>query len=213
MDNNTLLLLGLVLCCVLPFGVILLLSLWVLQYAQRWIAAEPTAMRAGFEKLKAQNPTLNTDHLTNRIINRQALRAGIVGAVTSVGGLPFLPIGLPLDLLATARIQTELLHFLAWAHRGEGAATPHILNLNQALSLRMETAGQLLLLEGGQRLSSYLVRRMALLVAEKSFAKIIPGLGLVIGFAVNYLTTQGMARVAARWYAGKVPGVRSVQTP
>jgi hypothetical protein len=48
------------------------------------------------------------------LIQAHALKAG---AITSVGGLPFLPIGLAVDLIASSRIQSSMLHFIGWNYR------------------------------------------------------------------------------------------------
>jgi hypothetical protein len=192
------------LCCVVPFVVLLIASVWVIRNAPRLLQPDMAQIRASYEKLKATQGDVPPEQLINRIIHRQALRTGLIGALTSVGGIFTLPIALPIDLLTSARQQSEMLHFIAWAHKGESWSQADVLNLPQALSLRLNTTGSELLVEGGQRVSQYVLRRVALLVAEKSFAKLIPGFGLIIGFAVNYITTQALGRIAARWYAGKL---------
>jgi hypothetical protein len=196
--------LALLLCCVVPFVVILLASWWALQNAPRLLTPDMNAMRETYERLRAGQSDTTTDQLINRMIHRQALRSGAFGALTSVGGLPLLPIGLVIDLATSARLQSEMLHFIAWAYRGEEWAKADVLALPQALALRANTTGSALLLEGGQQVSRYVLGRLTVLIAEKSFAKLIPGLGLIAGFVVNYLTTQAMGRLAARWYAGKL---------
>jgi uncharacterized protein (DUF697 family) len=41
----------------------------------------------------------------------------------------------------------------------------------------------------------------------QTFAKFVPIVGAVVGFAVNYLFTQAAGRVAARWYASRAPSL------
>ncbi len=202
MDNTNWLLVSLGLCCVLPFIALLLLSLWAIQNAPRLIQPDTAQLQQRFNHLKAANASLSDDDLVTRIINRQALRSGIIGAITSVGGLPLLPIGLAIDLYSSARIQTDTLHFIAQVYSQKGKPQ-RVLKLDEALALRVGQTSTDLLVQGGQRVSGYLARRITLMVVEKTIVKVIPGIGLIIGFAVNYAITQGMMRLAARWYAGQ----------
>jgi hypothetical protein len=116
--------------------------------------------------------------------------------------LPTLPFGLTIDLYTSARIQSETLYFIAQVYRQNGV-TPRILNLNEFLSVRLEESGSQLLMMGGQQLSGYLIRKILVLIVEKTIVKIIPGIGLLIGFVVNYFMMQGMGRLANNWYSGK----------
>jgi hypothetical protein len=203
-NQNDWLLVGLGLCCVIPFVALLLASLWVIRNAANWIQPDTAQLQRGYEKLKAANASATDDQLVSTIIQRQALRSGIIGAITSVGGLPALPFGLTIDLYTTARIQSETLYFIAQVYSREGAPQ-RVLKLDEALVMRLGKGGSQLLVEGGQRLTAYLTRRLLVVVAEKTAAKLIPGIGLIIGFAVNYLMVQGMGRLAARWYASHQP--------
>jgi hypothetical protein len=202
MNQNEWLLVGLGLCCVVPFVALLLASLWVIRNAANWIQPDTAQLQSSYEKLKAANASATDDQLVGKIIQRQALRSGIIGAITSVGGLPALPFGLTIDLYTTARIQSETLYFIAQVYSREGARQ-EVLKLDEALRLRFGAGGNALLVEGGQRLGAYLIRRLVVIITEKTAAKVIPGIGLIIGFAVNYLMMQGMGRLAARWHKGR----------
>lgn len=202
MNQNDWLLVGLGLCCVIPFVALLLASLWVIRNAANWIQPDTAQLQNNYEKWKAANASATDDELVNKIIQRQALRSGIIGAITSVGGLPALPFGLTIDLYTSARIQSETLYFIAQVYSREGARQ-QVLKLDEALALRLGAGGNALLVEGGQRLGAYLIRRLVVIVTEKTAAKVIPGIGLIIGFAVNYLMMQGMGRLAARWHKGR----------
>ena len=133
------------------------------------------------------------------IVGRQARRCGLIGAITSVGGVFTLPFGLTIDLFTTARIQNEMLYFIASVYQPPGVDM-EALDIREALGLRLNATGQAMVVEGGQRLSRYAIRELTVLLVEKTIAKVIPGLGLMIGFLVNYLTTQAMGRLVALWY-------------
>ncbi|MFN8527551.1 MAG: hypothetical protein U0670_02955 [Anaerolineae bacterium] len=195
-------------CCAIPFIILLVVGFWVVRNAPHVIEPDMDDMRRSYDQLRAKHANLTTDQLVERIIGRQALRSGVIGAITSVGGLPELPLGLAVDLYTSARIQTTMLHFIAWAYQpAPGTITPtgsnKILDLSEALALQMGTSTDELLVVGGQQLSRYAARKLIEVVLEKSIAKVIPGLGLIIGFGVNYSITRGMGFIAARYYAAR----------
>jgi hypothetical protein len=199
-DLNTLLV-SLALCCVLPTLLLIGLSVWVLQHGAAWLTPDEGKLRAEFDRIRATQPNTPLDKLVQQMIQSQALKAGIAGAITSVGGLPFLPLGLVVDLVASSRIQNSMLHFIGWSYAS--GATPRaakVLALPEAIRLRGDGAARNLLLEGGQAAARMAQRRIMLIVAEKAAAKLVPILGLVVGFAVNYLTTRAIGQAAAVWY-------------
>ncbi len=205
MDNNNSWLVAGALCCVLPTLVLLIVSAWVIRNGQRYLTPDTTELHSQFERMKAQNPNISPETLINRIIHRQAIRSGLIGAITSVGGLPFLPFGMTIDLYASARIQNATLHFVAWALNPQGAnANTPILSLGQ--TLKLGDGGQVdeYLSNQTQTLGLGLSRRLIEMVTEKAFAKLIPGLGLIIGFVVNYAITRGTSQLALRWYTGRL---------
>lgn len=198
----------LLLCCVLPTLVMVGLMVWVVYRGAKLLQPEEGELLRRFDQLKAASPGLNEDELVNKIIQRQAMRAGIVGALTSVGGLPFLPIGLPIDLITTTRLQAETLHFIAWAYGNRGD-TQHVLDLNQALALRFGVSAHDMVVMGSQQVSQRVVRRLLVMVAEKAAAKLVPFIGLAIGFAVNYTLARGTSYLAARWYKSRLAHIPS----
>lgn len=200
-NNNQLWLTAGLLCCVVPFIVLLAGFFWLVRSGQRYLTPDVEELRARFEQMKARNPDLTADQLVQKIINQQALRSGIVGALTSVGGLPTLPFGLTIDLIASSRIQSATLYLISWALDPQGTrSTVPVLNLLQAFRLVEGASVEEIVAAQTQAIGSQLTRRLAVMLAEKAFAKVIPGLGLVIGFVVNYAMAQGVSRVAVRWY-------------
>lgn len=190
----------LLLCCVLPFIFFIGLSVLVIVRSREFLVADLPQLQERFDKMKAANPDLPPDKLVQKIIHQQALRSGFIGAVTSVGGLPLLPLGLAIDLFTSARIQTDTLHFIALAY-GTASAPRTVLALDQLLQARMGLPLTTIVAEGSGRLSSYIVRELMVIIGEKAFAKLIPGLGLIIGFGVNYLLTRALMTFAASLYA------------
>jgi len=200
LDNNWVWIL--VLLCVVPAALTILIFAWVIRRGQRMFTPDLSQLQARFNELQEKNPNASRDELVAQIIQGQSLRAGIVGAVTSVGGFWFIPITLPLDLFYSARIQTASLHFLAWAYgiRDED----RVLNLGEVLALpalKFVRVTPEMVAEWQNQFASRVYRRVAVMVLEKSFAKLIPGLGLIVGFVVNYLSSRLFARLASAYYA------------
>jgi len=205
MDNNNSWLVAGALCCVVPTLIVLVASAWVIRNGQHFLTPSTEDLHQQFEYMKAQNPNVDPQTFVNRIIHRQAIRCGLIGAITSVGGLPFLPIELPLDLYASARIQNATLHFIAWALNPQGAnANTPILSLSQ--TLKLGDGGQMdhYVSNQTQVVGLGLSRRLVEMVTEKAFAKLIPGLGLIVGFIVNYALTRGISQLAVKWYTRRL---------
>ncbi|MCC6615556.1 MAG: hypothetical protein IT320_18935 [Anaerolineae bacterium] len=188
----------LLLFCVIPTALLIVVTIFILQRAQKLVTPSAEDLRANFARLEAQRPSEPREALVARIIRRQALVSGAIGALTSVGGIVTLPFGLAIDLFTTARIQSATLQFLAWAygHRDEQA----VLQLTEALALRERDVTGYVAAQT-PALTQRLIRRITVLVVEKTFAKLIPGIGLIVGFVVNYAIARGTSWLAARWYA------------
>ncbi len=218
MTNDTLQFM-LIACCIIPtvitMGIVyagLRGGYWLMQL----IAPSEKRLIAQFIALREEDPTTSTRKLVGRVVQRQALRAGVVGAVTSVGGAFTLPIGLPLDVITTARIQATTLHLVAWAYELENPGqVPKVLDINEifglrnggALTVQVDKISQQLILQQSERFSNLALRRALLTVGEKAFAKLIPGFGMFIGFAVNYFTARALGLLAIRWYSGNIQQV------
>jgi hypothetical protein len=189
-------------CCAVPFILTVILSVYVIRHGQHWLTPDLEDLQRAYAKLKAANPGLSTDDLVSKIIRRQAVRAGIIGALTSVGGIFELPFGLIIDLYTTSRIQNATLYFIAQAFSAEGRVP--LLNMNQALALRAEDRVRDFIVHQGSAGAQRVYRRLMVILVEKTFAKLIPGIGLIVGFLVNYSISRGITQLAARYYSGSL---------
>jgi hypothetical protein len=142
--------------------------------------------------LRARQPDISKEQLSNHIIRQQALRAGVVGAITGIGGFWTLPIALPVDLALSFQIQAQLVNFIAYLYNEHA---PEGINARARTYLIMTGSSQ-----ATQTTINYLTR-LAVRVAGKSFSKMIPLAGALISFVVNYIIVQVMGRAAVRWYA------------
>lgn len=140
--------------------------------------------------LRRKHPDLDHDALAKKLMHRQANRAGLVGLFTGIGGLPTLPFTVPIDVALTVKIQSNLVHMLRLL-RGEHADA-------DALS----DSSLWLITTGGQELttaSSVLIRDLAVKSLSKSLLKFLPLLGGVVGYALNWFSTQALGRLTLKW--------------
>ena len=195
-DVGQTLLIGFGLLCVLPFVVFAVIAFIVYRAGQQrmetWFAPDQAKLQEQVAAMRASQPDLSREQLARHIIQRQALRAGIVGAITGVGGFWTLPIALPVDLALSFQIQAQLVNFIAYLYNERA---PEGLNARVRTYLIMTGSSQ-----ATQTSINYLTR-VAVRVAGKWFSKIVPLLGAAISFTVNYIIVQVMGRAAIRWYA------------
>ena len=119
---------------------------------------------------------------------RQSNRAALVGFVTGVGGLPTLPLALPIDIAATIRIQANMVHMIRLVH---GVAEDEV----PEAGLWLATTGGMELATAG----STALREVVVKTISKSLLKFLPLIGGVIGFGLNWTSTQTMGRLGLRW--------------
>lgn len=200
MDTQTIYsaLIIMVACSVLPILVVSFFTVWLIVYGRKYVTPDVEDMRADFIKLRNKHPNASNSQLAQRIINKQARRTGVIGAITSVGGIFVLPFGLTIDMYASTRIQNTMLQFLAWVYETPNTSTA--VALPDAFKLQATHAAQNIVVSSGHRLSRGIYRRVMVQVAEKSFAKLIPVIGLALGYAVNYFTTRSMGAAVRRYY-------------
>ncbi|MBZ0300112.1 MAG: EcsC family protein [Anaerolineae bacterium] len=200
MDQNLsqTLLIAFGLLCVLPLITLAVLAVIVIRMGQQrldsWLSPDVARLEQQYEALRARSPEAASEQLITRIVQQQAFKCGIVGAVTGIGGLITLPLALPVDLVLSFRIQAALVNFIAHRYgddsfEGVGA-----------------TVRNTLIMTGSSRVtqtSTRFLMRLAVRLIEKSFSKLIPVAGAIIGFGVNYAIVQAMGRAALRWYASQ----------
>ncbi len=148
-------------------------------------------------KKRARYPRLSTRRLSKKLIHRQAARAGLVGFATGVGGLPALPIAIPIDLAATIKLQSNLVHLLRIA----GGDRVRAEEVSEASLWLVTTGGQELAAASGA-----MVRKLVVKTLSKSLLKFLPLLGGLVGFALNWASTQTLGRLTLLWLEGQGRG-------
>lgn len=157
------------------------------------VLPDPAELHAKFDRLQAENSGLNTDDLVRKIIHQEALKCGSVGFVTGVGGIPFMALTVPIDAVASMRIQAMMIQFIARAY-GQGE--------QHSDAARLKTY---LILAGSEQLTAVtasIIRSVLIRTLLKSIFEIVPFLGGIVGFAANYVITRSVGEMAVRWYHG-----------
>lgn len=195
-DWNSSLLWIFVLACLLPLIIAVLLGFFLLRFGRKrfeqFLNTDLTQMQASFNALQAANPNATTEQLISKITHQQALRCGIVGALTGLGGVFTLPIALPLDIYVSLRIQAALVDFIA-----------HTYGHDRVSDIEARVRTHLIMSGSGQvtEATSRVVMRFVLRILGKSLSKIVPFIGALVAFAVNYAIVQAIGRITLRWYS------------
>ncbi len=191
-------------CCIFPAVVLLLAGFMIIRNFSRFLrnlTPDVDGLQRQYASLKAAHPTDSPKQLVRRIIDRYAFGQGVVGALTSVGGFITLPLGLSIDLFHAGKSSTALSHFIAQIY---GIEDGKALNAGQLLVLGERKVPPQQLAVWQERLSGLAYQQLAKLILKKSFAKVIPFAGAIIGFAVNYSSAQFFGRAADQYYSGNL---------
>jgi hypothetical protein len=191
-DSNTLLIAGtVVLACVIPLALLGFTVLMLLRMARGALDTNVDGLHRRYQRLQTQRPWASRDALLGQIVAEQALRAGLIGAITGVGGVLTLPLGIAVDLALTLRIQINLVTFIEQVYTGGVNAG--------AAQLR-----SVVIMTGSGRAARWTTAAAVNAVTRvlgKSFAKVLPIIGAIISFAVNYAIMRTVGLAAVRWYA------------
>ncbi len=185
-------------CCIMPVFILTVGAVIAFRRGSSFISGmidpDVDRMQTSYDVLREKYPDKSADDLVQIIIRRQALRCGVVGAITGLGGFVTLPIAIPIDIVVSYRIQGAMVNFIARAYDYD----PKILQEEQAVAS--------LVMFGNQRLTTSGMRaatNLALDIGGKTLSKIIPFIGAIIGFVLNAATTQATGHVAAALYSGR----------
>lgn len=197
----------LIVCCVAPAILLFIVGFVIVRNFRRFIrrftefsAPDADALHQQFAQMQAANPSATQQQLIQRIINQYAFRQGVVGAITSVGGFIVLPFGLTLDMLHSARSNAALSYFIAQTYGIDDVNKS--LNFSQLLALRRGKVSFNDVIMWQDQLTGVVYQQFMQWILRKSFAKVIPGLGAIIGFIVNYSSAQVFGRIAQQYYSG-----------
>jgi hypothetical protein len=190
-----------------------------------WVAShKPQNIRSYVDNLRTQNSGISNDDLARKIVKRKALKSGLVGAATGVGGLIVLPATIPIDLGLTWRIQAAVA--LSIAHVFGNTEDTLDLKTDLYLILAGDSAKEALKRAGievakevtKRAVSRYITRdvmkRIWAVIGRKiitkageksltSFVKLVPFVGAPIGFAADWAATRAVGHYAIKYYSGQ----------
>lgn len=170
---------------ILFLGVLVVVVYRFKRFAEKLLLGDVEVLEERMARWVERFPEASEDELHARLIRSECFNAGLVGFFTGLGGAITLPIALPIDILATMRIQTRLAGFFqerAQEGGGEGE--------------RLATQAAVL---GGHHLTSLggrFLAQQALRHGPKIFLQAVPLVGGVIGFTLDYLFTYGVGKAA-----------------
>lgn len=171
----------------------------------RWMTPDPAQLSARLDTLRRRHPNANDEALVARVISDQSLKAGLVGALTGVGGILTLPIAIPVDFALSSKLQAATVHFIAQTYApGQPVDT---LRLQTYAILAGQRFSQQWLEASSRAVQAAMARLIRRLVAEtvaESLLKVVPFVGALVGFAFNYAATRVVGRLAVKWYSGRV---------
>lgn len=181
--------------CVLPLLLFSVTAYFVTRHLRNLTVPNVEKLHREFDRIVARHPDASDADLIGRMIRRQALKAGEVGAITGLGGLLTLPITLPVDVLLSMRIQAATVQFIAERY-GFEQVSERELEIRRYLIM----VGGERLARQGQRLTAEFLQRFI----GRSLAKFIPLLGALLGFGMNYTLARASGGIAYRWYSGQL---------
>ena len=181
---------------VLPFVIFVILSILTFYFGKKWvgnyISPEVSDLSKHLAGLRQDHPDWDDEKLISYLVRKQALKCGIVGALTGFGGFTTMIITLPLDLVVTARYQSSMVSFIAQVY----GYTDSIENKAATYAVMAGTTEV-------SKITARVVRKYLPRVMQGFFSKLIPVVGAIINFAVNYALAYSTANLAKKWYASK----------
>ena len=175
------------------------------------------------DKLREQNKNISCDALAKKILHRKSIKNGLVGAITSLGGVIILPVSIPTDLAFSWRIQASMAFSIAYVYGHTKDTTD--LKTDLYLILAGDSAKEALKRIGievsksvtKKAVQKYITRDVMVkiwkVVSQKiitkageksltSFMKMVPLAGAPVGFFFDWIATQIVGRFAMAYYKG-----------
>lgn len=182
--------------CVLPIVILALLLAAAYFFGRQWISDYITPdvpdLSARLEKIRQNNPNWDNEQIIEKVVQEQAIKCGLVGAVSGFGGFFTMIITLPLDLLVTARYQASMVSFIAQVYGYQDSAE------NKAATFAVITGTNQI-----SKVTTAVVEKYLPRIFTGFFAKLIPILGAAISFGANYFMARSTAKLAKKWYTSK----------
>ena len=196
---------------------------WIDEYIDDHIVSSAGEISAYVNKLREQNPKISDKDLARKIVNRKSFKNGLVGAATGVGGLITLPVTVPVDIVATWKIQITLAFAIAnvFGHTKDTTDLRTDVYIILAGSASQEALKKVGIQVGREitkraiqkNLNKEIMMKIWKIIPQKiitksgqksltSFSKMIPLIGAPIGFGFDYFGTRALGSFAIKYYSG-----------
>ncbi|MCB9489069.1 MAG: EcsC family protein [Deltaproteobacteria bacterium] len=197
----------------------------IMNYLRGTIRQDAPMVIAHVESIRMRYPELTADELAKKVIGKAALRTGLFGGITGLGGLPVMMVAVPSDLYFTVRLQARMAMTVAYVYgydiTGEEIADDTLLillggsvqevvrvaGIAVAKDVTKRSIQKHVTRDVMKRVGKVVSRKLLTKAGEKSatsFMKLVPLVGGPVGFAVNYGSTRMMGLAAIRFY-GDLP--------
>lgn len=177
------------------------------------------AVRAFVAQQRVARPEESRDQLAARVVSKQSLKAGGVGAITGLGGVVTLPVAIPANLVGTWRVQATMLAVVAEIYDAEFEIDDFFLVMGgsavvEAMKQFGVAAGKditkrmvekHITRETMKQINRVVSRKVITKAGEKSltsFTKMVPLVGAPVGFAFDWTATRAFGKAGILYYAG-----------
>jgi hypothetical protein len=190
----------------------------------KMIDSSQAGIALNIQKLKEQNPGISTDELAKKIIRRESIKSGMVGAFTCIGGTITLPVAIPVDLAVTWRIQIILAITIAYLYgynskKMDLKTDIYIILAGDAAKEALKQLGINITNEITKRaVKKYITRNVMKKIwkiipqkiitkaGEKSFiniTKTVPVISAPVAYTIDWYATKTVGKFAIKYYSGK----------
>ncbi|MDG2380786.1 MAG: EcsC family protein [Pirellulaceae bacterium] len=187
------------------------------------ISSHPEQIRDDVRKLRERYPEAADEELVEKLVSIKSIKNGWVGAATGVPGFLALPVALPVDLLASWKIQINLAMCIAHIYgnaldrrdveqlktdilaimAGSSSEEPIEVMGVEIDQVTQQSVRRYLTREATIELWKHLGLRMIRRTGSRSLvglAKVVPLVGAPIGFAFDYAATRRIGENARQYY-------------
>jgi len=188
------------------------------------IFSSQDSIEAYVNRLRSQYPLMSNYELSRLIVNRKSFKNGIIGAVTGICPLLTLPISLPADLISTLRIQAAMALSIAYVY-GHTSATTDLktdvyliiagnsvkeffkdLGVQTSKEITKKAVQKYITRDLMKKIGKYISRKILSKAGEKSlvsFMKMVPLIGIPVGFIFDWSAAQTVGYSAMKYYSNR----------
>ncbi|MEW6026318.1 MAG: EcsC family protein [Planctomycetota bacterium] len=191
---------------------------------EKIIYSDAGKIKTYVDKLREQNPGISNDDLAKKIAKRKSRKCGVIGAITGVGGFTIAPVMIGANLTTVWRQQAAMIMAIAYIY-GHAINTEdiktdiYIVMVGNAASWGLKRAGveiaqavtksavqKYVTREVMVKIWSVLGRQIITRAGTKSltsFIKLVPVVGAVPGYLIDWGYTKFVGSKAIEYYSGK----------